>query len=922
MTFQDQDRFIWILSEKGLLKYDGVNFKAFTVANGLPINDIWYIKEDRSGRKWLGGYFNGLFYIKNDKVVEIKSGSNINSLLFTGENADTLFFTSMDEGTSFFMLKELNELVEVELVDNEIIKLHLDDVIIINEINSSQKQTCKVILTKNLRNFTFSGLITWKDAVIKMNQQFLELTNNKIRYWIVEQDGELKAIDPDSIFGEPIITINTLHPSGQLIIQFESKTEVYKNIAKLEHDLILERELSSLNDQNIAWAILDDEENVWCTLERNTIVMLPRGVEHIDQYHFAKDQRKKYINPIVRDNKLMFHELVGTLYEYDFSSRRLTSMLNEVDFSNGGINDLRATPEGYYYLFFKALYFQPDQGEIQKYPLSYDNLNFIPRALIPLGNDEFISDNFSFYYIENGVLKQKDSNNERLRSNCLTESAGDWIVSTPEEVIFLDKKTRRQYNVSIPGVECIQVFGKNALIGTNGHGLMLIDRSGKVYAKLHEDKSINSILIYKENIIISATNNGIYIDIIVAGNKLQTYRFIGVEQGLSSTSINDVLFSDGKLLAMSNDGVDVIDFAEIMIFEAHKPTIIIDSLIVNGQLYGKDHTFFEWDKNSFVFHFSGISFSSLGNVRYKYRILGVEDDWIFTDESSIRFPNLPFGDYALELVAISSESIESAPLIYSFSIGRHFTQTWWFSAILFLIIGAAIGILGYQIQRRKTRKVEIEKQIATLEMNALQSQMNPHFVFNSLNSIQSVLFLKGERETNRYIGAFSKLIRQTLDNSKKGEITIQEELDYLLTYLDLETRRLDGGLTHLIELDDDLELDGIVIPCMIVQPIVENAILHGLTPKKSNRKLTIRFSKNQNYLQIEVEDNGIGREKAEMNAKHKPHNSWATTILQERLKVLGKINVGKVSYDIIDLSDGEDATGTLVKIQLPINYVD
>lgn len=922
MTIQDQDRFIWILSEKGILKYDGADFKSFTVSEGLPINDIWYIKEDRSGKKWLGGFFDGLFYIKDDIVHEVPCGTKNNSLLFTSENADTMFFTSIDERKSYFMLRGMKKLEEVKLASNQTIKIRLDDKIIINENDSKNNEQCNVQFHQNGASFSFSGAINWRNAILKMNQQFLENYKDGELSWILTNGATAKVIDPTAFLEEPVVTVNTLQPGGQLIIQFKTGTHVYKNLSERVHDISLERRISNFKDRQISWAVIDDEQNIWFTIDRNTIEMLPRGTEHINQFQFEKKNRKNYIHPIVKNNKLIFHVLKRGLYSYDLSTNALTNIFQVDNKRINGVFDLKSTSNGYYFLTPKSIYFQPDQGVLQKYPISDEITNPFPRLFIPNGKEQFVVNDFSTYYLEDGIAKQNSIINNGIRATYLKESPDYWIVSTAEELIFCNKKTKLNDHVAISGAQCIQTIEDKVLVGTSGHGLILTDQSGEIYSKLHEEKSINDILIYKKRYVISATNYGISIDRIDKNKGLHKHKFIGVEQGLSSPNINALILNQGRIIATSNVGFDIIDIDNILKLELRKPTILMDSIIVNGKRYQSNQPAFDWNESGFAFYFSGICYNALENIRYKYRLSGVEDNWIYTDESSIRFPSLPAGNYVFEVIAISSENNESAPITYTFSIGQHYTQTWWFSALILFIVAVVIGLLVYRIQRRKTRKLEIEKQMANLEMNALQSQMNPHFVFNSLNSIQSVLFLKGERETNRYIGSFSKLIRQTLDNSKKGAITIQEEVDYLTTYLDLETRRLDGELIHSIELGDDLELEETIIPCMIVQPMVENAILHGLAPKKFDRQLVIRFIKKDNQLEIEVEDNGIGREEAGNNSRQKSHNSWASTILQERLEVLNKINMGKVTCKIVDLTDGKNATGTLIQIQLPLNYVD
>jgi len=919
MTIQDQDRFIWILSEKGILKYDGVDFKSFTVADGLPLNDIWYIKEDRDGRKWLGGFYDGLFYIEDDVVKEVPCASKSNSVLFTSETEDTLFFTSFDEKRSYFMLHDMKQLQPVHLKPKEEIKVRLEDKTLVNFFE--QIDSCYIIYHDTKECFRTKGKISMREAILRENKQYVALKADQEERWVIKLRNDYKVIRPNHYFASPLLTVNTLQPSGDLILHFKDRIVVYKDLSKGIRDYSMEDRLEQFNKRRMAWTTLDDEGNVWISLERNNIIMIPRGVENIDQYPFEAGNRINYVNPIIHNDKLVFHELTGSLYEYDLQTQELKMIYEPIDRAKNGVNDLQKTEDGYFFLTPSAIAYQPCLGPRKEFLFHERVPTPLPRKFIPLGNNQFLSNNLAIFQLRGNEIYEVSEPISTERINCLAQSKNHWITATPKELLFIDKNTQEVDKVEISGIQCILPMGRFVVIGTNGYGMMIVDRTGKIYASSHEGKSINIIVAY-EDYIISSSNKGVAIDQIDASHQIKTHSFIRREQGLSSNNINSVVISGDQLFATSNVGFDVINLKEILKRKSRQPTIVIDSVVVNGLREPLESNSFSSNQNSITFHFSGISYSSLGNIRYKYRLIGVEDEWVLTEESNIRFPSLPPGSYTFEVVAISADNDESNIEKYTFSIDKHFTQTWWFSTAILTLVGFGIGVLVYQIQRRKTRKLEIEKQIANLEMNALQSQMNPHFVFNSLNAIQSVLFLKGERETNRYIGAFSKLIRQTLDNSKKGRIKIQEEVDYLSTYLDLESRRLDGNLSYSIEIDEELEENEIVIPCMIVQPMVENAILHGLSPMPSGRKLIIRFNKLGDQLQIEVEDNGIGRANAQKDSSRRNHKSWASTILQERLAVLKKLNLGEITYKIIDLYTNNEPSGTLIQIQLPISYAD
>ena len=208
-----------------------------------------------------------------------------------------------------------------------------------------------------------------------------------------------------------------------------------------------------------------------------------------------------------------------------------------------------------------------------------------------------------------------------------------------------------------------------------------------------------------------------------------------------------------------------------------------------------------------------------------------------------------------------------------------------------------------------------------LELKALRSQMNPHFIFNSLNSIQYFVLKNEPKEAYTYLTKFSSLMRMILQNARVKYISLHEEYEWLSTYLELEKLRMEQQLDFSITIDESLDPKRTFVPSMLVQPYVENAIVHGLLPKQNNRVLTIRFTRKNKNLQCVIEDNGIGRDKsAELNAQRtKKHKSQGIRVTSERLKVLTQDRDESPEFFIKDLFDENgEASGTRVTLILPI----
>jgi len=306
---------------------------------------------------------------------------------------------------------------------------------------------------------------------------------------------------------------------------------------------------------------------------------------------------------------------------------------------------------------------------------------------------------------------------------------------------------------------------------------------------------------------------------------------------------------------------------------------------------------------------------------YQYKIKEISDSWVdLGSYNKVVLEGLQPDNYTLNVRGFSSDGLATNTLTYNIVIERIFYKKAWFIILIAcLLIGTAYWFASYR--NRKLRQLFSHKTtIQYLEAKAMRAQMNPHFIFNTLNGMQSVMILKGEREANKYFIAFSKLLRLTLDINNSDQITLKDEITYLHSYLELENLRLNHSLNYTFNIDQTLDIKGNKIPCMMLQPIIENAIIHGLIPKKDNLTLEVNIINQDLFIKIEIIDNGIGREAStNLNAKNKKgHKSWATHIMNERIYLSNEICKEKIEFSIEDLKDKNNKSlGTKVVLIFP-----
>lgn len=249
--------------------------------------------------------------------------------------------------------------------------------------------------------------------------------------------------------------------------------------------------------------------------------------------------------------------------------------------------------------------------------------------------------------------------------------------------------------------------------------------------------------------------------------------------------------------------------------------------------------------------------------------------------------------------------------------------------MILLFFSLLYWIYRWQIEKIKTRnqilvdKINLEKNANQSKLKAIKSQMNPHFFYNALNTIQSYILANEKKQALTYLSKFSSLTRTILEMSEKEWITISEEIKALRLYLDIEKARFDSDFEYYITPENLSEIDNLKIPSLLLQPIVENAIKHGLLHKSGTKKLTINFQTQENNLIIAVEDNGIGREKSKtLNAlRNKKHKSFATDALQNRIELLNRTNHHNITIQYTDKTNAMgNPTGTVVRFTIPNNF--
>ncbi len=455
--------------------------------------------------------------------------------------------------------------------------------------------------------------------------------------------------------------------------------------------------------------------------------------------------------------------------------------------------------------------------------------------------------------------------------------------------------------------------------GTRSSGLFIMDYMAEPYTRFDENSEFP---IEQIDQITSDKFGQLWVrtpySIIRISENRKIIDILRDENGVSG--ISNILLSEKSVFLLQSGALIVNDLQSNML-NPRTPEPYIQRVIVLNNNHSKLNLhLFNASQNNIQFEFGVLDYSNSSNNKVSYRLLGIDDKWQNgNNKDEVSYYNLAGGNYRFEYRVIANGKEYKA--FYDFKVLNPFYLRWWFVLLVTVLILFSIWFyIRLRIKRigiTERMKAQFSADLNEMESKALQAQMNPHFLFNSLNSIR-LFVLKNEVDSAaNYIAKFSKLLRMILNYSRQDMITVYDEIQSMKLYMDFERLRFDNGFDFDIEINGQDVLD-CRIPPLIVQPFIENAIWHGLMPRMDSKGyIHVSFKLDEKALRVTVEDNGIGREKARENSSRRSlkEGSVGLQITKERLKGLSFRTKKQNEVEIIDLFDeNNQPKGTLVNL--------
>ncbi len=473
-------------------------------------------------------------------------------------------------------------------------------------------------------------------------------------------------------------------------------------------------------------------------------------------------------------------------------------------------------------------------------------------------------------------------------------------------------------NVPIRVEAIAELQDGSLVIGTKGHGILLRSKQ-KTQNFTTTDKLCSDMIEYvhvdREDNVWVGTLNGLNKITNITG-QWQISSF-STATGLPSNEVNCIASHGGKVWIGTPKGLAILDSKKNSETTLHSIPMI-ESIEINNKLVDKDKMqYLSHNRNNIQIQFITLAYQKFGNILYRYRF-DPSVGWSTTTDKKITYI-APVGNHHFEIQSQNEDNSWSESAHWYFTVN----PPWWKSWLFLLLTTGTIVLGAFSYYRRRlsqfTEQAKAAQEKVRLQQKALQAQMNPHFLFNCLNAIQNLIMAGKSEDAVNYLSRFATLVRNVLNSTTKDKITLESDLILLENYLALEKIRFGDKLHYEIIVADDIDQYDVLIPPLLIQPLVENAIIHGIAPSTNrNGLLTIHYTVVKDKLDIMITDNGVGVLQSQINkGLQNDRISFGIETSKQRIKLLA---VNETTYfAITEINDAEGRPcGTKVNIQIPL----
>jgi ligand-binding sensor domain-containing protein len=923
---QDHKGYMWFGTENGLCRFDGKTFKTLTMNDGLTDNIILGLYEDKYDRLWIISFSGRICYCKNGVIHNPENDSLTASIPYL--NNCPLPVEDQNKILYFFS-------------ENKLITINK------NKVSVTEK---KLDLSTNNDSFNIFPVSPDLNLIV-VNKYFIILKEKNEPFWFYTNNG---IINNNKVI-KPISKFNNLPPINTVHFQKQIKDDLW--LFSKDDGII---QLSNLSGKNISIHqylhgfvinnnFVDNENNIWFSTTGHGLFFLPGNTR--SSVIFEKTSGLPSLNFSVLHKDSNNNIWAGTAHNLlyciknnsflKYTTNTTCACLDRFyDITDNGKGDIYCAKDADLVLIKKNAF--KTKGIILR-SLNENGTTFNPsnyKSLSISKNGTLLATTSSMLYLYNPLTKGAEKYvmqhlnlpfNKKILTACMAETGKIWVANNNGLNMYNGKDWTFFYKTSpylrYPITRIAELNDHTLLVATKGKGIFLFDGI-KVKQIFDESQGLASNIcsrVFVDGIkVYVATALGVT-KLIYTGEKLLFVDNYNTDDGLSTNEVNDVISLHDTLYIATANGISIVP--EVTNGNSNPPQLYFNS-VQFGKLNITDQVkpILSYLQDYIKFNFIGITYQQSNRVSYKYRLLGANPNWESNVTGAVNFSNLLPGDYVFEVMAKKQSSVWSAPISFPFTIKGPLWMKLWFKILIFSILFAGIGVgsfgLFWRVKHQKIKEEAISARMIQLEQQALNALMNPHFIFNSLNSIQQYLQKNDTMAANRYLSEFAKLTRKNMESVSKNTVSLEDELERLELYLNFEKLRFGSKLNFHFTIAEELDLDEIEIPPMVLQPFVENAIWHGIMPLPEGGSIYISVNKiDDDRVKIEIRDTGVGIDSSREFKKNLglTHKSKGMQLSIDRLQLWNRNS--KLKYEL-KAEQGQsldgDYAGTVVTMVIPL----
>lgn len=888
----DTNNVLWIGTDVGLVKYDGYNIKVFNTDNGLPSNDIFEIVLDKKNRLWLTTLKDDITYIKEDKIYT-KSNDTLIKKIHNKYSFPRYFVDS--KGVIWL------HTIKFELIrignDNLVQHIKFDFETISAGYNIIEYKN-KIYFTSARNNFYIdvnTNKIKKIDGKILYELNGINITNDKC--YILKKDNSMVKIDTSTLTNGMFASIS----SNWTIPQYDSFLWTKSQHGFLIYNINNIQKVENILPKNQVSNIFKDDNVFWLSTLSSGIYKL--NSMKIKNFPSSVSDNKITFNSIYTDNtKIYAGTNKGEIFLFErnnpdkFSMKALS--VNSLT-NNRALKIIKHNSD---------ILVATDRG--------------ILRLNIFKNKSEFFQNNNTStknLYVENNKLVQLDNVGVRFLTlegeeyNTLvdfkkyysyTTYQNKKIVGSQDSLYYINNGFRH-FKLNIPfNYRALDLLVKDSLlIATTAEKGVFFIQDSIVKKNLDVSSGWSTNTCYKsvvyKNALYTASNKGINI----YDFKTDSIFHLFESDGLPSNTVFDLSIYNDTIYAATEAGLSIVPINSI----PHSRTFALFSnpLIAHKDtLWGKNRTSNIYTNQQITFVLNALSYSTQSPIAFYYKYKKNDSNYITTQDQNISLSNLESGEYLFEAFAINSDGVQSNTIAIPFYVKPYFYQTVWIKVVGYIALLLVFYFLYMWQERKAKQKLEkqnaLENKIRNLEISAWKSAINPHFLFNSLNTMQALFRLNDFEKANKYISEFSSILRKTIDHSGRLLIKISDEVAYTENFLALEKIKRFDNLDYSIEIKD-IKITDKYIPSLLIQPILENSLKHGIQDKE-NGIISIVFSMVDDRIWCTIKDNGKGFDEELLNGKE---NSQGLKLIKNKISIVEKLIKKDIEFNYKNRYDQE-----------------